>query len=231
MLAGGAVDAEFKERLTLLGGACAELGVDNLLAELQLLHARLPLARPVAGVVGQEIFVGVDIEHAAGVAPQRHGFLLLMADLAPGLDDVLLGVSHIVQHHLVGVFVVGKPDDGLGAAVDRLLFAAFIIQISREVTVGMGDGQRGLKRVLTAGTGIGLAAADAVGAVGTRLNPPVEMTEVGLSGGVEFVAEVDLIQATVVAHLQHEVDVVGTDADVLFVSRLHVQCQDERGEQ
>ncbi len=57
------------------------------------------------------------------------------------------------------------------------------------------------------------------------------MTEVGLSGGVEFVAEVDLIQATIVAHLQHEVDVVGTDADVLFVSRLHVQCQDEQGEQ
>ena len=75
----------------------------------------------------KEIFVGIEIKDTAGIAPQRHRLLLLVANLAPGLDDILLGVGHVVQSHLVGILVVGKAYDSLCSALHRFLLAALII--------------------------------------------------------------------------------------------------------
>ena len=45
------------------------------------------------------------------------------------------------------------------------------------------------------------------------------MVEVSIGG--ELVAEIDLVEAVVVAYLQNQVDIVGTDADVLLTSSIH----------
>ena len=41
------------------------------------------------------------------------------------------------------------------------------------------------------------------------------MAEVSIGG--ELIAEIDLVEAMVVTYLQYEVDIVGTDTDVLSV--------------
>ena len=48
------------------------------------------------------------------------------------------------------------------------------------------------------------------------------MAEVSIGG--ELIAEIDLVEAMVVTYLQYEVDIVGTDANVLVVSSLCAQC-------
>ena len=127
VLTGGSVDAELEERLTLFGGARAELRVDDLLAELELLGRGLSLTCPVAVVVGQIILAGVEIEDATGITPQRDRFLLVMLDLTPGLDDVLLLISYIVERHFVGILVVSETDNRLRTTVDSLLLRVLII--------------------------------------------------------------------------------------------------------
>ena len=78
-------------------------------------------------VVGEVILVGIEIEDAAGITPERHRLLLVVLDLAPCLDDILLLVSHIVERHLVGILVIGKMNDGLRSSIDSFLLRAFII--------------------------------------------------------------------------------------------------------
>ena len=79
----------------------------------------------------------------------------------------------------------------------------------------MCDGQCRLEEVLTASARISLEPAYAIAAVGTRFDLPVEMAEVSIGG--ELIAEIDLVEAMVVTYLQYEVDIVGTDTDVLSV--------------
>ena len=55
------------------------------------------------------------------------------------------------------------------------------------------------------------------------------MAEVSIGG--ELIAEIDLVEAMVVAYLQYEVDVVGADTDILAVSSVRPQCQNEQREQ
>lgn len=55
------------------------------------------------------------------------------------------------------------------------------------------------------------------------------MAEVSIGG--ELVAEIDLVEAIVVAYLQDKVDIVGADTNVFVVSSVRPQCQNEQREQ
>ena len=78
VLLGRLVEAKLEEGFGVHGSACAELGVDYLLAAAQLRGLGLSFLCPVAMIVGEEILVGFKVEHRRAVAPQCDGRLLLM---------------------------------------------------------------------------------------------------------------------------------------------------------
>ena len=78
-------------------------------------------------VVGKEVTAFIEVEHSAGIAPQRYGLLFVVPYLAPYLYDILLAVGDIVKDHIVGILVISQTDNCLRAATDRLLLVSLVV--------------------------------------------------------------------------------------------------------
>ncbi|CCY15754.1 uncharacterized protein BN773_01696 [Prevotella sp. CAG:755] len=113
-------EAQLEEGRCVHGGAAAQLGVDHFLAELQALRAHLRLARPVAAELREVVGRPVEVEHRRRVGRQRDRAGLVVRDVAPRLDHVLLPVGHVVQRDGQGILVVAQDDVGLRPAGDGL---------------------------------------------------------------------------------------------------------------
>ena len=113
-------EAQFEEGRCVHGGAAAQLGVDHFLAELQALRAHLRLARPVAAELREVVGRPVEVEHRRGVGRQRDRAGLVVRDVAPRLNHVLLPIGHVVQRDGQGILVVAQDDVGLRPAGDGL---------------------------------------------------------------------------------------------------------------
>lgn len=166
----------------------------------------LTLPGPVAMIAGEEIAVGLEVEHDRTVAPKCHGRLLLVGDLAPGLDDVLLGVGHIVEPHGQRIDLVAQGDDRLRATVHGLLLHVLIVEVGGLVAIGMGHGHSGLEEVLAPRGGISLMATRADCSIGGGIDLPGQVVVVGRIA--QLVAEIDLVEAPLGRHLQYKVSLV-----------------------
>ena len=132
-----------------------------------------------------------------------------MAYVGPGLDDILLGISHIVESDVERILVVAEVDGGHGTTVDRLLTRAGIVEICRGIAIGMGDAEGRLEIIFVARGGVYLPTL-----IGYRRAAaaayPRQLAEIGLVEQLR--AEIRLIEAPVVTHGEHQVGGVGGDA-------------------
>ena len=135
------VDADLEERLAEHIGPGAEFGVHYLLAESQFEGLFAHLFCPVAMKFREIVLGSIQIEHGGVEGGQTYGFLLVMRNDRPCLDDVFLAVGYIVQINFHGISVIGETDDGLFATLHRTLVNSLEIQVSGTVSVGMDNAQ------------------------------------------------------------------------------------------
>ena len=167
------------------------------------------LGSPVAVILCKEILGSIEVEQRRSVLLEHDGRLLLVENLCPGAEYVFLRIGNEVQCHLVTVHRVGKIDNGLGTACARLCLVRLVFKYRRVVVISTVDVQCRLEIVLHAVRKISLLA----------------QRQVGVIGGVgQFLAEIALIQAPVVAYGEHDARVVGRHND-LFVGKGCAPCK------
>lgn len=187
------------------------MGVDHFLSKLQLLCGRLGFFGPVAVIVGEKVARGVKIEHGASHTGEDNGLRLGVCDLTPGFDDILLGVSSIVQDDLQRIFVVAKRNEGLRSAINGLLPMILVIKIGRFVAICVRNAERRFKKVLCSSRGVGFETAHGVTSVRTGSHLPIQPA--GVFKMTQFFAEIHLVKTAGRANFQHQIRFVGRDAD------------------
>ena len=183
------------------GRAAAQLRVDRFLAPQQALRRGLRLARPVARKLRQIVAPAAQVEQARGIARERHGARLAVADVGPRLYDVLFFIGHVVEHHVQRVGLVAQHNVGLRAPVGGRRRRRHVAQAARGVAVAVGHAQRGFEKVAAVLGGVGLVAPRRQGR---------QCVQVG--GMAQLRAKVGLAEAPLVVGLQHQVGVVRRDA-------------------
>ena len=89
-----------EERLCHQVGTGAQTAVNDFLTELQLLTQHLHFLGPIASKLGEIVTRSLEVEHRRSIATQIDFALLLLLNLCPLLDDVLLRKGPIIQCHL-----------------------------------------------------------------------------------------------------------------------------------
>ena len=201
-------------------GTAAQLGVDHLLAEKQGLRAHLRFLGPVAAELRQVVSRTAEVKHGRGIGRQGNRLLLLMADFAPGLDDVLLRIGHVVQRHVDGILVVAQLDVGLHASLHGVRGRRNVVEPCGRISVVVSDGQGRFEEVFVARTAVHLPPAAADTAVRGGVHAPTQFFQVGLIQ--QPFTKIALVEAAVVAHLQHQVGAVSGNAYLFHVTG--IQC-------
>ena len=133
ILANRSAQANLEERLSHEICPGSQAAIDNFLAELQLLNQHLHLLRPVACKLGQVVVGRFEIEHRRSITAKMDFSLLLVTNLSPLLNHILLRKRFIIKRHLDRIDLVAKQDGGEVALLGMLL----ILQDRRGVAVGM----------------------------------------------------------------------------------------------
>ena len=200
-----------KERRHLHGGARAQLRVHDFFAVPQTLRAHLHFFRPVTAELREVVSGTVEIEQGRSVSRQRDATLLVVRDVAPRFDDVLVFVGRVVQGDGQGVLVVAQHDVRLRAAVDRLRRRGDVIKVSGGIAVAVGDGDSRVEVALVASAATDFPVVLGGAAAGAHVGVAGHEGHVGVV--TQFLAVVGLIEAPGAPHAEHQVGGVGRNAD------------------
>ena len=154
VLAGLAVERDHHFGAVVHSRAHAVVVHDGLESVPEGLLRHLGLVAPIAVEVGQPGAFLPDGHHAAGILLHPHGFLLPVAQLGPGLDDVAPVVTPVAEVHEEVVFAVLQADNGHVA----LPAPSRGGQLRRHVAVGVGHAECRLSEAVASEGGVGLAA-------------------------------------------------------------------------
>ena len=108
---------ELEERGHEHAGATAQLGVEHLLAKVQLALAHIHLVGPVAAELGEPVLATVERQQTRGIVVKCHSTLLAVDNLAVRYNDILVGIGIEDKPHRHGILVIAQGEHRLASAV------------------------------------------------------------------------------------------------------------------